>query len=266
LRFAFASAGHVEPLLWCAEGQTTHFLSATGLPLGVENQLTCKTDEHALHPGDLLLLYSDGVSESQNQQGKVFGTQCLSDIIDTSRSASAENLIHLVVDSVAAYSRGFPLQDDLALVLLRSKPRRTLGMTVKPFVTRGEISSLRSVLDWTRANIYDQMSETYRGSHLDNFILALSEVMKNQVEHALEGRGGLIFGNLEVAGEGWSMDLFDRGHPMEKEKHGFRAIDPEDPPLRGYGFRIIHALLDNCTYQRLEDGRNHWHLFKRIRG
>ena len=73
-------------------------------------------------------------------------------------------------------------------------------------------------------------------------------------------------GSLSLSRNFWQVDLYDRG----VEFNPFAGVDysviPDDPPLDGYGLRIIQGALDGCNYERLEDGRNHWTLTKRLSG
>jgi anti-sigma regulatory factor (Ser/Thr protein kinase) len=101
---------------------------------------------------------------------------------------------------------------------------------------------------------------------VDEFVLALSEIVTNQIQHAYLGQGGRIEGRLTVAREQVTADLYDHGVLFDAPDVDLRAVDPTDPPERGYGLRLARALLDDCCYARVGDGRNHWRLVKRIKG
>ena len=108
----FASAGHPETLLRRAEGQI-EVLGDGSLPLGVVDEVLWKMGKTTLEPGDLVLLYTDGVTEARHD-GQFFGQEGLMALLRRKR-VSAKSLPQLIVDRVLAFSGGV-LRDDLAIL------------------------------------------------------------------------------------------------------------------------------------------------------
>jgi anti-sigma regulatory factor (Ser/Thr protein kinase) len=71
---------------------------------------------------------------------------------------------------------------------------------------------------------------------------------------------------LTIDREHVAADLFDQGIVFEPSGDAQRMVDPANPPERGYGLPLATALLDECRYTRVGDGRNHWRLVKRAKG
>jgi phosphoserine phosphatase RsbU/P len=117
-RFAYANAGHNYPLLIRADGQVEQ-LRRGGLVLGLNSAVEYPLDECALHPGDLIALYSDGLTEARRPSGDEFGERGLSDFLLERRTSSCSSMVKGLVDHVRAWT-GQPLfQDDFTVVLLR---------------------------------------------------------------------------------------------------------------------------------------------------
>ena len=266
LGIAYASAGHVEAAIWRKDKSWIEFLPATGLPLGVQPILSCRTKDIRLGQGDVFLLYSDGITEAENSDGEIFGAQGLSDIMEAVHLASAEIQIQTIVEAVRIFCGSSPIRDDLAMVLLRAELIEEDIQDVIPFIISSEFSEISPFVEWVWEQLSRFAPEEKRPELVDEFTLALSEVVTNQSKHAYWNGKGLIMGSLSLSRNFWQVDLYDRG----VEFNPFAGVDysviPDDPPLDGYGLRIIQGALDGCNYERLEDGRNHWTLTKRLSG
>ena len=73
---------------------------------------------HRIEPGDVLLLYTDGVTEAQNPAGDFFGEERLLDVIFRQRGASAREIQSAVMETVRAFVGDQPRQDDIALMVV----------------------------------------------------------------------------------------------------------------------------------------------------
>ena len=78
----------------------------------------CQDEELVLHPGDMLLLYSDGVTEAANAAGEEFGEDRLARILRESAAPDAESLVGEIVERVSAFS-GASLVDDITVFAIR---------------------------------------------------------------------------------------------------------------------------------------------------
>jgi serine phosphatase RsbU (regulator of sigma subunit)/anti-sigma regulatory factor (Ser/Thr protein kinase) len=266
LSIAYASAGHVEAALWHRRTGWIEFLPATGLPLGVQQFLSCRTKSFNLEPGDVLLLYSDGVTEAENLRGEVFGAQGLSDIMEAIYPASANEQISVILEAVEFFCDGLTFRDDLTLVMLKVSDDEEQYLNVIPFVLPSKTSYIGPFIEQTSEKIAPYVPEKYEIGLVDEFMLALSEVITNQAEHAYQYKAGLIVGRLTLSESRWQANLIDRGIGFDSDTTTEFPINTDDPPIHGYGLRIMHSLLDNCTYERLKDGRNHWTLTKNLSG
>jgi|SRR5579871_832210 len=112
----YVNAAHCAPLLIRAEA---HFsLEATGMPVGLMEGSEFGLAEEHLAPGEKVVIYSDGVTESQNQKGEFFGKQRLRDVV-TAHAADSCGAIHdAIQEAVAAFTEGAPQSDDITLLVL----------------------------------------------------------------------------------------------------------------------------------------------------
>lgn len=124
LSVAVASAGHPLPLLVRADGAVAT-LGRPGTLLGSFARVRVQDVSAELLPGDMLLLFTDGVTEARTA-GDLFGEQRLAEIAGDLAGAPAESLAAAVEDAVIAFNDG-PLRDDLALVVIRASEPATMG-------------------------------------------------------------------------------------------------------------------------------------------
>ncbi|MBT1076955.1 SpoIIE family protein phosphatase [Geobacter grbiciae] len=123
----YASAGHNPPLLYRrAEGRCLE-LDADGLILGVKPQVTFEEREVRLAPGDILLLYTDGITESDNGSGELFGIGRLSALLASLHGEEPEAVIEAVLSELAAFTGGRPPADDICTVAVKITPSSGSG-------------------------------------------------------------------------------------------------------------------------------------------
>jgi anti-sigma regulatory factor (Ser/Thr protein kinase) len=167
---------------------------------------------------------------------------------------------------VETFCDGLSIRDDLAMVLVRANDETTLDEKKIPFVLSSKASAISPFIEWAWEKVQPYLPQEGGNEVADEFILALSEVITNQSEHAYRRRNGLIIGLLQLSRERWKADLYDRGARFEPLEGDQFAMNLDDPPLHGYGMQIIRSLLDRWNYARFEDGRNHWSLEKFLSG
>lgn len=114
----YINAGHNPPLIGRADG-TIEQLSSGGFPLGILPAAEFEVGETQLHPGESLIVYSDGVSEANNSQEEEFGMERLTDVIRRNLSASAAGMRDKVESALSAFTQTAPANDDITLVIVK---------------------------------------------------------------------------------------------------------------------------------------------------
>jgi len=113
-------AGHEPAHFFDSATQTFSLLDGPGLVLGVDQkhqyQDSSKTD---LKTGDIILIGTDGIWESTNSSGEMFGHSRLKEIIRSNASMSAEIIKESIINSVASFREELPQEDDITLVVIK---------------------------------------------------------------------------------------------------------------------------------------------------
>lgn len=117
----FVNAGHNPPMLFrkSAGGSEVHRLRATGTIVGAFPEQRYDQRHFALHSGDVLVLFSDGVTEAMNEAGEFFEEQGLLDALTSALDLPASEIRDRVLRTVAEFSGSAPQADDITLVVAR---------------------------------------------------------------------------------------------------------------------------------------------------
>ena len=118
LRVTFASGGHPPALLRRASSGTVELVGGAGSLMGVFDTPTVSTERVTMYPGDVLVLYTDGVTEARGDAGE-FGEDGLVKLIASTHADSAQAYVAAVEAAVAAFTDG-RLRDDLAVMAIRA--------------------------------------------------------------------------------------------------------------------------------------------------
>jgi serine phosphatase RsbU (regulator of sigma subunit)/pSer/pThr/pTyr-binding forkhead associated (FHA) protein len=123
---SFVNAGHNPPLI-VHSGGTVENLSSGGLPLGIKPDAVFREGRTQLKNGDVLVIYSDGVSEAPNAQGEEFGVMRLQDVVARNIDASAAGIRDRIEAALTKFAQGTPASDDITLVIVK---RQADGLTI----------------------------------------------------------------------------------------------------------------------------------------
>jgi sigma-B regulation protein RsbU (phosphoserine phosphatase) len=114
-----ANSGQPRPI-YCHRGRT-QIVEATGLPLGLlEDTEYDEVTIHA-HPGDVFVLFSDGIIDAQNAKEELFGRTRLEEVVTKNHERSADAIVQSIFDAVRKHSKDVPAFDDETVVVMKVK-------------------------------------------------------------------------------------------------------------------------------------------------
>jgi PAS domain S-box-containing protein len=115
----YVNAGHNPPILYRSRDKTTEQLILTGIVLGaVENQeYTSRT--LPIYPGDIIVMYTDGVTEAINTGNELFGEDRLGTIIRKYAHLPAREILEQILSAVEEFSKDMPQFDDITLLVIK---------------------------------------------------------------------------------------------------------------------------------------------------
>lgn len=117
-RIRYINAGHNPPLVGRTDGTIVQ-LDSGGLPLGLMAAAQYEAGELDLNTGDVLVVYSDGVSEATNLADEEFGMDRLKAVVQANLRSSASGLRDKVESALSAFTQTAPANDDITLLIVK---------------------------------------------------------------------------------------------------------------------------------------------------
>ena len=112
----YANAGHNSAFLYRTAKKEEAWLRPTGPAIGLMEGFNVRTEEVELKDDDILLLYTDGITEAMNSQGEQFGTERLARLVEENTALSAQELANKLLVTVSEFAEGKSFIDDISII------------------------------------------------------------------------------------------------------------------------------------------------------
>jgi sigma-B regulation protein RsbU (phosphoserine phosphatase) len=116
----YVNAGHNPPLVCRGIDSALAELSATGMAVGVVPDAEYAAGAAILGPGDVMVLYTDGITEAENAAGEMFGDGRLREAVAGARMLPPAGIVGAILEAVQAFTGTAPQSDDITLMVIRS--------------------------------------------------------------------------------------------------------------------------------------------------
>ncbi|OPY37521.1 MAG: Stage II sporulation protein E (SpoIIE) [Methanoregula sp. PtaU1.Bin051] len=101
------------------DGSRVTLLEAKGIALGVLDDIALESAQIQLRSGDIVVLYTDGVTEAANEKDEEYGLERLTAKVNASRHLTAKGIIAAIADDVSQFAGSRPQFDDITLMVLK---------------------------------------------------------------------------------------------------------------------------------------------------
>jgi sigma-B regulation protein RsbU (phosphoserine phosphatase) len=259
------SCGHEPPLLLPDGSPPRPLPLPRNLALGIEADVgPFQTQAIQLAPGDMLLLYTDGLTEAHGPGGELLGSQRLRELLEAPRH-SCQALVAAVFDAAEAHAAGIPQSDDLTVLALRyagaRQPRTLFEATVEHDLQR--LADMLAELEAFCGNL---------GVSRDEFfpvLLSAEECLANVIAHGQRAEGAPrlpIHFQARHADGVITLVIEDNSEPFDPLSHPAPDLEatPESRPAGGLGIFLARRHMDSMTYERREGATNVLTLTRRL--
>jgi len=240
----FSNAGHPPPLF--IKDSTVEFLTVPpGKPLGLDERAVYKTGAAAMHDGNALVLYTDGITESQNEAGEIFSEERLLALAGKVPGGSPEHILNRMFQAAHGFAGNAPQFDDMTALVLRrgGDSKAVLSLVLKNDMT--ETVRLLEELD----GFFSVNSVS--GDAAGEARLVAEELATNGIKYAYGGARGEVFIRVELAGGDIIIEVSDTGTPFDPASACAGADKPpRDRAEGGAGLKLVRKLSSSMRYRR----------------
>lgn len=248
----YCNAGHNAPVLLTAEGPV--LLSVVpNLPLGVLSHMSFVEQESDLQCGAGLFLYTDGLTEAENEEHALFGEKRMMKALKP--DATSTEMIDIMTRAVRGFVNEAPQSDDLTMLHIRYMNDTPMEKTERHLILHNDIQQIPQLAEFV---------ETVGGlAHLGNSVimslnLALEEAVTNVILYAYpEGADGLVDVEAIIRKDEVQFIVTDSGRPFDPTAapEADITLAAEDRPIGGLGILLVRNIMDSVRYDRI-DGKN----------
>jgi sigma-B regulation protein RsbU (phosphoserine phosphatase) len=249
--FVYTNAGHNPPYLKKLPGAILRLDARHGPVLGAVEGLAYTEDTISLAAGDLLFLYTDGVTEAMNEEQRLFSDQRLEDWLVSSSATSVEEAVQAGVDVVWDFQGSAEQADDVTV------------LAVQFFGSEG--SSSAPVLEVelvNRIEEIDRLNEAFKAFASQHDIsdavgrkmnVVFDELLNNVISHAFDDDDEhIIEVSVRFTDDRIFVTLTDDGKPFNPftEELPDTGLSVTERPMGGLGIHLVRSMVDVGRYER----------------
>ncbi|MBP7736288.1 MAG: SpoIIE family protein phosphatase [Spirochaetes bacterium] len=116
---AFSNAGHGPLFCYRASKESCTVTKLDGVPIGIDEESEYKQAKVKLYPGDIVILYTDGVTEMRNEKQEEYGIQRVNQLLVDNHFQNADEIVRLLVDDLEQFRGQEPPHDDTTMLVLK---------------------------------------------------------------------------------------------------------------------------------------------------
>ncbi|MCQ2486071.1 MAG: SpoIIE family protein phosphatase [Clostridia bacterium] len=246
----FANAGHNPPLVKHSDGRFEYLKSRAGLVLAGMEGIKYKMQEFKLEPGDIVYLYTDGVTEATNSSNELYGEDRLRDALNSRDFESMEELCKFVKSDVDSFVGEAPQFDDITMVALKY-----IGIPSVSF-EEAEIQDVEKVTAFVEAEL-EKLDCPMKSAMQIN--IAIDELFSNIVRYGYPNKKGPVTVKFKYHTDPTAVFIRfeDEGipyNPLTKEDPDI-TLSAEERDIGGLGVFVVKKTMDDMRY-KYENGKN----------
>ena len=228
----YTNCGH-EPVFIRRHGKFEALEAKPNLPLGCLEGIEYQSQSTTLDKGDVLFLYTDGLSEAMNEAGELMGKEAILEALQNLSTCPGEAIIEGMKEAQAAFVKEAPQSDDTCFICVEFGERKTLQIPANK-------DGLKKV-----AGFIDDALEGYDFVFISSLQVVLDEFVSNVVFYSGASRITLTLLKHENDVE---ITIFDDGKPFDPLTT--KVVKGKDEP-GGFGIGLASNMVDEREYRRI---------------
>jgi sigma-B regulation protein RsbU (phosphoserine phosphatase) len=251
-KFLYANAGHNPPLLKKGTGSFEFLKTEPCIVLAWMQDAEYSEEEIVLEKGDILYLYTDGVTEAMNPKMELFSEQRLVDVLNKNKNVSLRRLLGAVKKEIDRFRDGADQADDITMLTLKigeeDKQMFEFDDATKKLILDAKPENLAEVIDF----INDELEKfSYSTDAINEIDIAAEEIFMNIVNYAYKPETGKVHIYIKITDK-VILKFEDTGreyNPIEQAEPELNK-SPATRDVGGLGIFMVKNIMDDIEYTR----------------
>lgn len=250
----YCNAGHCAPYLIGKD--VAQMKIDPNIPVGIEQGYNFEADEIKIPFNTTIFLYTDGLTEAENNEHNLFGDTRLLDIAHAfakDDSNDPARLINMMTDAVNTFAENAEQSDDLTMLSIRYCKVQEPNFYSRELVFNNDIANISQLKDFV-----DDVCEKARldSATTMSMNLAMEEAVVNVINYAYpSGEEGDIVIDAKINCKRLKFVISDKGMPFDitKREEADVTLSAEERPIGGLGIYLVRHIMDSVNYERVDD-------------
>jgi sigma-B regulation protein RsbU (phosphoserine phosphatase) len=237
----FCNAGHNPGMIMDKSGEPRFMQVKANLALGVLDDFQYEMESLQLKPGEMLLIYTDGLTEAENREHKLLGDASALSAFGCCYRHTAEDAVDIMTQAVVRFADGAEQSDDLTLLAY------AVGHTLEMEARIDELTRLPEFLEVAAADL------AIPAEKVMPINLALEEALVNVINYGFpDGGVGRISLRIDRVADTVRFMITDNGIPFDPTAapEADTTSSVEDRSIGGLGIHLMRSLMTSITYRR----------------
>lgn len=253
-RFRYCNAGHNAPVVINSTGEVKMLEVTPNLPVAIMPDMKFEMQETVITPGTSIFMYTDGLTEAEDENKKLFGEERMTEILKDMTDKTSKEQIEGMLDAVHQHVKNAEQSDDLTMISIKYQRKQRETKFYRKLTLHNNIRETPKIADF----MDDIVGETGIDMALANSLnLALEEAVVNVMNYAYPKEQT---GNIEI--EAYTdkncirFIITDNGIPFDPTTDDTEpdiTADIEERSIGGLGIFLVTHLMDTVAYKRNDD-------------
>ena len=255
----YSNAGHEYPAISRNGGKFELIRDHHSPPIGCMEGIPYVEEKTTLNPGDIIYIYTDGVTEANNSRHELFGEERMLEALSIPFDGDMTVLNRNMNDSIEEFTGGVTQFDDITMLSMKYngvEDSRKAGGEMKQLKVTANISELDQVLAFADGLLEEAGCSMKAQMQID---IAIEEIFVNIAHYAYPEKEGEAVISVETDKEAKSVVITfeDEGIPYDplKNEDPDITLSAEDRPIGGLGIFMVKKSMDDVSYE-YRDGKN----------
>lgn len=247
----FVNAGHNPPLICRSNGKFEYLKSRSGLVLAGMDGVWYTEQELMLESGDIVFLYTDGVSEATDKNNNLYGEERLENLLNVCEFSSMQELCTKVKEDIDSFVGEAPQFDDITMVAFRYDGKAQKNEIIFDNVTIDDIRRATEFVEEVLDSVDCPSKVKIQLS------IALDEIISNVVKYAYKNTEGSLCLKTAVNKHSATITFEDNGceyNPLLQSDPDI-TLSAEERKIGGLGLFMVRKTMTDMSYE-YKDGKN----------